>query len=328
MKDHARVALRRVLLRSALCAPLALGGGALGQVPGPTTIVVPVTPGTPQDMLARLLAIFLQRRFGQAVVVENRPGASGNIGTQHVARAAPDGRTLLVQASPFVVNPSLFPTTMGYDPVEGFTAIAKLSTSFVVLVVRPDLPAGNVQSLVDLARARPGALDYASPGNGTAQHLVMALFAREAGVELTHIPYSGSAAAVQDLVGRRIAAAMLPYPMALPLAQAGQLRVLGVAAERRWDDLPDVPTLAEEGYPISSPELWYALLGPPGMRAGMVAELNAAVNEWLAEPRTREALRAQAMRPAGGSPEEARAHVAGQFAFWRGVIRQGGIPVR
>ena len=320
---------RRALLRATLCAPavLNLPRRAAAQGAGPVTIVVPVTPGTPQDMLARLLAPFLQRRLGQPVVVENRPGASGNIGTQAVARAAPDGRTLLVQASPLVVNPSLFPSTMGYDPVDGFTAIAKLSTSFVVLVVRPDLPVESVQGLVDLARARPGALEYASPGNGTAQHLVMTLFARTAGIDLTHIPYSGSAAAVQDLIGRRIAAAMLPYPMALPLAQAGQVRVLAIAAERRWEDLAQVPTLADAGFAISSPELWYALLGPAGMRPDNVALLNGVVNDWLAEPQTREMLRAQAMRPAGGTAAEARTHIAAQFSFWQGVIRQGGVPV-
>ncbi|WP_043837857.1 tripartite tricarboxylate transporter substrate-binding protein [Muricoccus aerilatus] len=320
---------RRRLLRAALAAPALAGAQrATAQVAGPVTIVVPVTPGTPQDFLARLLAPVLQRRLGQAVVVENRPGASGNIGTQAVARAAPDGRTLLVQASPLVVNPSLFPSTMGYDPVEGFTAIAKLSTSFVVLVVRPDLPADSVQGLVDLARARPGAFEYASPGNGTAQHLVMTLFTRAAGIDLTHIPYSGSAQSVQDLIGRRIAAAMLPYPMAMPLAQAGQVRVLGVAAERRWEDLPGVPTLADAGFPITSPELWYALLGPAGMRPETVALLNGVVNDWLAEAATRVALHAQAMRPAGGTPEEARAHIAAQFAFWREVIGGGGIPVQ
>lgn len=326
--DH-RMPRRRVLLRAALCAPTVLGlsRGAVAQGAGPVTIVVPVTPGTPQDVLARLLAPFLQRRLGQAVVVENRSGASGNIGTQQVARAAPDGRTLLVQASPLVVNPSLFPSTMGYDPVERFTAIAKLSTSFLVLVVRPDLPVESIQGLVDLARARPGALEYASPGNGTAQHLVMTLFTRIAGIDLTHIPYSGTAPAVQDLIGRRIAVAMLPYPIALPLAQAGQVRVLGIAAERRWEDLAQVPTLADAGFPISSPDLWYALLGPAGMRPDTVALLNGAVNDWLAEAHTREVLHAQAMRPAGGTPEEARNYVGAQFAFWRQVIRQGDVSV-
>jgi tripartite-type tricarboxylate transporter receptor subunit TctC len=292
---------------------------------GPVTLVVPVTPGTPQDFLARLLAPFLQRRLGQTVVVENRPGASGNIGTQHVARAAPDGRTLLVQASPLVVNPSLFPATMDYDPVVAFTSIVKFSTSFVVLVVRPDLPVSDLRGFVAMARERPGALEYATPGAGTAQHLVMTLFTRAAGIDLVHIPYSGSAPAVQDLIGRRVAASMLPYPMALPLSQAGQVRVLGVAAESRWADQPELPTLAEAGFPLANPELWYALLGPAGMAPELVTRLNAEVNAWLAEPATVEALRRQAMRPAGGSPEVARAHIAGQFAFWRRVIGQGGI---
>ncbi len=318
---------RRTLLGAALAAtaPPLLCRRAAAQAAGPTTIVVPVTPGTPQDTLARLLALFLQRRFGSPVVVENRPGASGNIGTQHVARAAPDGRTLLVQASPLVVNPSLFRGRMDYDPVRGFTPIALLGTSFVVLVVRPDLPADDVRGLVELARARPGALDYATPGNGTAPHLVMTLFARSAGIELTHIPYSGTAPSVQDLIGRRVATAMLPFPVALPLVETGRVRVLGVAARQRWEGMPAVPTLDEAGFPLANPELWYALLGPPGMAPDLVARLNEAVNAWLPEPATREAMRMGAIRPTGGTPEEARAHIAGQFEFWRGVIAREGI---
>ena len=317
---------RRTLLATAFAAtalPL-LRGRAAAQA-GPITIVVPVTPGTPQDTLARLLAPFLQRRFGNPVVVENRPGASGNIGTQHVARAVPDGRTLLSQASPFVVNPSLFRGRMDYDPVRGFTPIALLGSSFVVLVVRPDLPAEDVRGLVELARARPGALEYASPGNGTAPHLVMTLFMRSAGIELTHIPYSGTAPSVQDLIGRRVATAMLPLPVALPLVQAGQVRILGIAARQRWEELPAVPTLDEAGYPLSNTELWYVLLGPPGMAPDLVARLNEAVNAWLLEAATRNAMRAVAVRPTGGTPEAARAHIATEFEFWRGVIEREGI---
>ncbi|MFT8246524.1 Bug family tripartite tricarboxylate transporter substrate binding protein [Roseomonas sp. BN140053] len=318
---------RRVLLATALAAPALLlpRGHAGAQPAGPVTIVVPTTPGTPQDILARLFALFLQQRSGAAAVVENRPGANGNIGTQHVARVAPDGRTLLVQASPLVVNPSLYPGRMDYDPVRGFTPVALLGSSFLVLVAHPDLPAADVRELAALARARPGALDYPSPGNGTAQHLVMTLFMRSAGIELNHIPYSGSAPAVQDLVGGRVTAGMLPSPMALPLAQAGQLRVLAVAARQRWEEMPAVPTLDEAGFPLANPELWYAMLGPPGMAPGLVAWLNEAVNTWLGEDATREKLRLGAMRPTGGTPEEARAHIAGQFAFWREVIAREGI---
>jgi tripartite-type tricarboxylate transporter receptor subunit TctC len=312
---------------------LAAAGGALAAGPlaaqtrlpdGPVTLVVPYTPGTAQDLLARLLAPGLQGRLGQPVVVDNRAGASGVIGTGAVARAAPDGRMLMINGVPFVMSPPLM-RQLPYDPRTGFTPLVRLAEGHVMLVVQPDVAARSVAEFVALARARPGDLDYASPGNGTAQHMTMELFRLTAGITLNHIPYRGTAPAVQDLVGRRVAAMMLPVPVALPLMREGRIRALAIGAEARSSEAPEVPTLAEAGMRMGDVTLWYGLFGPPAMPPDLVARLNGAANAWLAEPAVRAALRAQSLVPVGGSAEAFRSHVAGELDRWAGVVRDARI---
>jgi tripartite-type tricarboxylate transporter receptor subunit TctC len=314
---------RRSLLVLAALALLALPASAQ-QPDGPVTIVVPYTPGTGPDILARLAAPILQARLGQPVLVDNRAGASGNIGSQGVARAAPDGRTLMMQPNTFVMNPSLF-RQVPYDPINAFTPVALLTRGDLALVVNPDVPAQDARGFADLARARPTALDYASPGNGTPQHLGMALFALTAGVELTHIPYRGSAPAIQDLIGRRVAAMFLPVHTALPLAQAGQIRMLALGGESRAAAAPSLPTLTEAGYPGAQADLWFGLLGPAGMPAPLVARLNAILNAWIADPATAEALRALGMTPTPTTPAAFGELVARDHARWARVIREARI---
>ena len=321
MRQH-DMSRRRLALLAAL--PLLASVAHAQQPDGPVTIVVPYTPGTGPDILARLAAPVLQARLGHPVIVDNRAGASGNIGSQSVARAAPDGRTLMMQVNTFVMNPSLF-RQVPYDPVNAFTPIALLMRGDLALVVNPDVAARNARDFVALARARPGALDYASPGNGTPQHLGMALFAQTAGVELTHIPYRGSAPAIQDLIGRRVAAMFLPVHTALPLAQAGQIRMIALGGETRAASAPDLPTLAEAGFPGVQADLWYGLLGPAGMAPPLVARLNGILNAWLAEPATAEALRAQGMVPTPTAPAAFGELVARDHARWAQVIRDAGI---
>lgn len=294
------------------------------QPDGPVTLIVPFTPGTTQDLLARILAPALQTRLGQSVIVENRAGASGLIGTAAVSRAAPDGRTLLIQGVPFVMSPPLLPQ-LSYDPARSFTPIIRLAEGHVMLVVQPDVPARSVAELVALARARPGALDYASPGNGTAQHMTMELFKLTAGVDLTHIPYRGTAPAVQDLAGRRVAAMMLPVPVALPLMRSGQVRALAIGADARSPEAPAVPTLAEAGVAMGSITLWYGLFGPAGLQPPLVVRLATVANAWLQEPATREFLRAQSLFPVGGTPEAFRSFVAGELERWARVVREARI---
>jgi tripartite-type tricarboxylate transporter receptor subunit TctC len=314
---------RRALLAGAVAMP-AVARAQTRQPDGPVTLVVPFTPGTTQDLIARLLAPGLQARLGQPVVVDNRAGASGVIGTGAVSRAAPDGRMLMIQGVPFVMSPPLM-RSLPYDPARGFTPLLRLAEGHVMLVVQPEVPAQSVAEFVALARARPGALDYASPGNGTAQHMTMELFKLTAGIDLTHIPYRGTAPAVQDLVGRRVAAMMLPVPVALPLLRGGQLRALAIGADARSAEAPDVPTLAEAGVAMGEITLWYGLFGPPGMPPALVERIGAAANAWLAEPAVRDTLRAQSLIPVGGSSEAFAGFVAAELARWAGVVRDARI---
>jgi tripartite-type tricarboxylate transporter receptor subunit TctC len=314
---------------------LLLAAGAAGLTPraqaqprrlpdGPVTLVVPVTPSTAQDVLARLLAPTLTEMLGQPVVVDNRTGASGVIGTGAVARAAPDGRMLLMQGANFVMSPPLMPN-LPYDPERDFVPIARIADGNSVLAVRPDLPARNVAELVALAKARPQDLDYGSPGNGTAPHMSMVLFMLAAGIELNHIPYRGTAPAVQDLLGRRLAAMLLPVAVAMPLARSGQLRMLAVTAESRWPDLPDVPTLAEAGYPQATNTIIYGLYGPAGLPAELVERINGGVNAWLAQEPTRQAILAQGLNPTGGPQPAFAATVQSELQRWAKVVRDGRI---
>ncbi len=315
--------MRRGLL-AAGAALLASPVLAQSQPNGPVTLVVPVTPSTAQDVLARLLAPTLSEILGQAVVVENRTGASGVIGTGAVARAVPDGRMLLMQGANFVMSPPLMPN-LPFDPVRQFIPIIRIADGNSVLAVRPDLPARDVAEFVALAKARPGDLDYGSPGNGTAPHMSMALFMLAAGIELNHIPYRGTAPALQDLLGRRLAAMVLPVAVAMPLARSGQLRMLAVTADPRWPDLPEVPTLAEAGYPQATNTIIYGVYGPAGLPAEMVARINTGLNEWLARPATRQAILAQGLSPTGGPQEAFAATVRSELQRWADVVREARI---
>lgn len=305
---------------AALAAPVAARQAAAQD--GPVTLLVPFTPGTGQDLLARLIAPALQAALGQPVVVENRAGASGNIGTAAVARAAPDGRTLLLQANTLVMTPPLF-RQVPYDPVGSFAPVIRLARSDLVLAVHPDIAADGAAGFAALARRR--ALDYASPGVGTPQHLGMALFALEAGIDLNHVPYRGSAPAIQDLLGRRVAAMMLPVHTALPLAEAGQVRLLAVGGAARAAAAPAVPSMAEAGFPRVAVDLWYGLLGPAGLPPALVLRLNALLGAWLAQPGTQDQLRAQGLQPVGGPAADFAAVIAADLARWAGVIRAAGI---
>ena len=291
---------------------------------GPVTLVVGSTAGTGNDILARLMAPHLQSRFGVPFVVDNRTGASGVIAAQAVNRAAPDGRTLLVLGDPFVTNPSLMPS-LPFDPLGGFTFLVNLARGAIVLAVRPDLPAQDVRGFVELARGAAQPLTYASPGSGTPHHMIMELFRLNTRIALTHVPYRGSAQAVQDLIGQRVDAMMLPVHVALPLARDRRIRILAIGTDRRTAEAPEVPTLAEAGFPMTNVTLWYGLFGPPGLPGELVRRYNAEVNSWLALPETQERLRTQGMSAGGGTPEAFRAQIAADIGHWALVIREGGI---
>jgi tripartite-type tricarboxylate transporter receptor subunit TctC len=313
---------------AALAAPciLALPAPAQStrQPDGPVNLIVGSTPGTGNDILARLMAPFLQQRLGQPVVVENRTGASGIIAAQAVSRAAPDGRTLLVLGDPFVTSPGLT-SSLPYDPEKGFTFVIRLASGLVVLAVKSDSPAQDLRGFVEMAKGRPGQLNYASPGNGTPHHMIMEMFKLTNRLEITHVPYRGSSQAVQDLIGRRVDAMMLPVHVALPLARDGQIRILAIGADKRADEAPDVPTMAEAGFPMTNATLWYGLFGPAGMPDALTRRLNAEVNAWLAQPETKERLRSQGMVADGGTPEAFAEGIRHDLRHWGNVIREAGI---
>jgi tripartite-type tricarboxylate transporter receptor subunit TctC len=287
-------------------------------------LVVPFTAGTGPDILARVLGEELRQRWGQAVVVENKPGASGNIGTQAAARATPDGHTLLMTVNTFVMNASLF-KTVPYDPQKSFMPIAELATGALALVVHPSLGVNSVQEFVAAAKARPGEINYASPGRGTPQHLAMELFKLTAGIDVKHVPFAGSAGAVQNLVGGHVSAMFLPLHTALPLAQDNQIRILAIGSAQRSPQAPDVPTLAEAGMPEFDVDLWYGLLAPAGTPKEIVDRYNAALNEILATPKVRDALAKQGLVAIGGPPERLGALIAKDQPRWAKVVRDAGI---
>jgi tripartite-type tricarboxylate transporter receptor subunit TctC len=318
----------RQVLRSAI-ATLALLAfsfvSAVAQITGrPVTIIVPYTPGTGIDILARALGAELAKQWGQPVIVDNKAGASGNIGTQLAARAPPDGHTLLMVAKTFVTNVSLF-KNVPYDPVTSFAPIVKLATGSIVLAVHPSVPATTVPAFVDFAKARPGTINYGSPGFATPHHLAMELFKHATGTDLVHIPYKGSSGVMSDLVGNHVSAMFVPTHVALPLAADKQVRILGVASAERVAAAPDVPTLAEQGVRGFEVDLWFALLAPAGTPSDVIERTNAAINEFLHSPSVATTLAKQGLITAGGSPEVLRELIARDKAKWRHLIRQAGI---
>jgi tripartite-type tricarboxylate transporter receptor subunit TctC len=287
------------------------------------TIVVPVTPGTGQDILARILGEEFQRRLGQPVMVDNRPGASGNIGTQFVARAAPDGVTLLMTSNPFTQNIWLF-KNVPYDPVASFAPIIECAVGVMALAVHPSVPATTTQQFIDYAKARPGELNYSSPGRGTPHHLAMELFKLATKIDVRHIPYKGTAGAVQDLVGNHVSAMFIPIHVGLPLARANQIRLLAVAEHARVPLAPEVPTLDEQGLPIDI-DLWFGMLAPAATPKEVVARYNKLTDEILHAPAVTEKLAQQGLTVIGGPPQRFAELIAKDLTKWGEAIKAAGI---
>jgi tripartite-type tricarboxylate transporter receptor subunit TctC len=267
----------------------------------PIKVIVPFTPGTGMDILARTLGQKLSERWASPVVVENKPGASGNIGTDSVAKAPPDGYTLLVTANTIVLNRSLF-KSIPYDPVKDFEPVLPLALGKMVLVVNPKIEATSVDDLVALARKSPGRIDYGSPGRGTPHHLAMELFKQMKGVDLLHVPYKGTGPAVTDLVGGQIAVMFLPIHVAQPQIDGGKLRML--------QGLRDIDV-----------DIWYALYAPARTPREVVAKLNAEMNAILQLPEIRETLSKQGLVATGGSASDLAKLTAGDMERWAKVIR-------
>jgi len=290
----------------------------------PITIIVPFSPGTGPDVIARVIGEELQRRWNEAVVVDDKPGATGNIGTQVAARAVPDGHTLLMTSNPFTTNASLF-SHLPYDPIKSFAPIINVGAGALALCVHPALPVKDVKEFIAYVKERPGALNYGSPGVGGPHHLAMELFKRTAGIEITHVPYRGSAGATQDIVGGHVAGGFLSLSIAAPLAKAGALRILGVASRERVPTSPEFPTLAEEGVAGFEAELWFGLLAPAGTPQDIIARYSATINAIVRDPQVIETAAAQGIVTRGGTPEQLAAFLAHDVVVWQQVVREAGI---
>jgi tripartite-type tricarboxylate transporter receptor subunit TctC len=318
-----RIHSRRTML-AVLAGALAPPARSLAQSQQTIHLTVPFTAGTGPDLLARLLGEELRQRWNHPVIVENKPGASGNIGTLAAARAAPDGQTLLVTVNTFVMNASLY-RAIPYDPETSFVPIVEVATGVLALVVHPSLNVNSFAEFLGAARAKPGAINYASPGRGTPQHLAMELLKLTAQVDLTHIPYAGSAGAIKDLAGGHVSAMFLPVHTALPLVESGNIRILAVGSQTRAHQAPQVPTLAELGVTGFDVDLWYAVLAPAGTPKEIVARYNAVFNDILAQPGIREALDRQGLVAQGGPPERLTELIAKDRPRWAKVVKDADI---
>jgi tripartite-type tricarboxylate transporter receptor subunit TctC len=312
------------LLAVLAVAVLRTSAAAQGLSNRPITIVVPFSPGTGPDVMARAVGEGLQRHWSQPVVIDNKPGASGNIGTQLVARAAADGHTLLMTSNNFTTNVGLY-SQLPYDPVRSFAPIIDVGSGALALCVHPSLPVTTAREFVAYAKQHPGDLNYGSPGVGGPHHLAMELFKRTAGIDLRHVPYRGSAGATQDIVGGHVAGGFLSLSLAAPLAKTGALRILGIASRERVPTSPDLPTLAEQGMTGFEAELWFGLMAPAGTARDVIARYSATINDIMREPRVVETAATQGIVTRGGTPEQLAAFLAHDIAVWQQVVKEAGI---
>ena len=290
----------------------------------PVRLLVPFTPGTGIDLIARQIAPPLSERLKRPFFVENKPGASGNIGTQEVIRAKPDGTTLLVSVNTLVMNMALYPN-LGFNPLTDLAPVSQTSWGQLLLVANPGVGIQSLQGLIARAKAKPGALNYGSPGAGTPHHLAMELFKQTAHVYLTHIPYRGTAPAVTDLLGGQVDVAFLPIHVALPQIKAGKLVALGIGSAKRHPLLPQVPTLAEARAGKVDVDMWYGVFAPAHTPPDVVNRINRELREILAAPEVRAAFSTQGMDPATDTPQEFRRLVERDAQRWAELIRAQGI---
>ena len=290
----------------------------------PIRMVVGFPPGGPPDVVARLLGQKFAKVWGKPVVIENVPGAAGTIAADRVAKAAPDGYTLGLLNNPeFVIYPSLH--KLAYDPVKDFAPVSQVTVSPLMLVVHNAVPAKDVQELIELARARPGELTFASSGSGSASHMTAELLKSVAGLDIRPIPYKGSVAAIPDLLGGRVAMIFSPMAAVLPLVREGKLRALAVTSLKRSSAVPELPTIAESGYPSFEGSLWSGLLAPAGTPATIVAKVHLETVKALALPDLRAKLADLGLEVIGNSPDEFAAVIKSEIPKWAKVIKESGI---
>jgi tripartite-type tricarboxylate transporter receptor subunit TctC len=321
------MAVRRAALLTALLAAFAVAQPLLAQTypARPLRMLVGFAPGGANDILARIVSQKLAESLGQPVVVENRPGNAGLIAAELLAKAPPDAHTLMLGSTGTqTIAPNLTPR-LPYDALRALAPVSLVGAAPSALVVNASVPAQSVQELIALAKARPGRLTYASSGNGTTLHLGGELFKQMAGVDLVHVPYKGNAPALNDLVGGQVDMIFSALPPLLPLAKAGKVRILGVAALERHRSAPELPTIAEQGLPGYVMGTWYGVFATGGSPADALERLGAELRKTIADAKVRESIAAQGVDPSSSTPAEFREFFSAEFAKWAKLIKDAGI---
>ena len=312
---------------AALAATAAGSAFAQDKYPSkPVTVIVPQAPGGANDTIARIVAQKLTEALGQQFIVDNKPGAGGNIGTAVAAKGKNDGYTLMLTVnSAHVINPTLY-KSVGFDPIKDFEPISLVATAGYVLVANNNFPPNNVAELIAAAKAAPGKYTIASAGNGTLNHLIGEMLGKATGIELTHVPYRGAAAAVTDLVGGQVQLSVQSLPSSIAFIKSGKLKVLGVVNEKRVSALPDVPTIGETINGFGSTP-WYGLFAPAGTPKAIVAQLQAALAKVLDAPDTKDKLATVGCEPVKSTPEQFAALIKDDLPRWAKIVKDSGATV-
>jgi tripartite-type tricarboxylate transporter receptor subunit TctC len=315
---------RRLLAGLAAAAALPRTVLAQGLSSRPVRVMVPYTPGTGIDFIARVLSPKLAERWNQPFVVENRPGASGSIGGEIVAKAAPDGHTIMVNVATMFAVPHLLPN-LPYDVLKSYTPVTSVAFTGLALTVNRSVPVATTEEFIAYVRARPGQLNYGSPGNGTHHHLCMELFKQQTGLDIVHVPYKGLSGALTDLLGGQINAMFLPVHTALGPTRAGQIKLLGVSLANRHPLFPEFPSLAEQGVTGFDVDLWFGVWGPANLPPDVLAKYNREIRDIVAQPDVRDALSKQGLSPRTGTSEELYALGKAETEKWARVVREAKI---
>jgi tripartite-type tricarboxylate transporter receptor subunit TctC len=321
------VGMAAVAIAASVAAALAVAPRPAKAADYPTrtiTLIVPYPAGGGNDVIARLVAAKMSASLGQQIAVENRGGAGSTIGTRDVARSTPDGYTLLIATSSLAINPSLYPDA-GYDPKKDFAPVGLIATSANLVLVNPSLPVHSIAELIALAKQQPGKLNFASTGTGTSTHLSAELFAAMADVTMTAVPYKGVAPAVTDLMGGHVDLMFSPTASVVGIVRDGKLRALAVTSAKRSALFPDLPTVAEAGLAGYASELHYGIVAPGGMPLAVIAKLNTALNNALADDKVRSRLATDGAQTLPGTPEAYAADIASEEAKWSAVIKKTGV---
>ena len=323
--------MRHALARIGIVvAALAAAGAGVHAQDYPTKtikLVVPFGPGGPTDVAARIVSQIVQQKLGQSVVIENRPGAGGAIGSKSVANADGDGYTLLIGTSATLGVVPALSKNPGYDPIASFTPIAKVSDSSTILIVYPSFPARSVGELTAYAKANPGKVSYASAGPGNQTHLAAELLRARAGIDIVHIPYKSGAEMVTAVLSEQVQMAFPDVSILLPLIREGKVKALAVTSGKRHPQLPDVPTMAESGIADYVTTFWTGVIAPAGTPTAIVDKLNAAINTGLASPEIKETLAKVGAEPASGSPQDFAAFISSETKKWSAIAKTAGVTM-